>query len=266
MPDEDATAGLAPRLAGTRFADVRWHDSIDSTNREALDLARRGAPEGTVVAADHQSAGRGRLDRTWTAPPGSSLLVSVLLRPRLAPEHLHMVTAVTGIAASDACAEIAGFRPKLKWPNDLVHDDRKLAGILAEAVSEGGRVSALVVGMGLNVNWPPDLPDELAATAVAANHVAGRDIDRAALLARFLERLDEHYGALCEPGGWRGALLNYRRLCATLGRNVRAELPGDETVVGKAVEVTADGRLMIEVDGGGMRRVAAGDVVHLRPA
>jgi BirA family transcriptional regulator, biotin operon repressor / biotin---[acetyl-CoA-carboxylase] ligase len=257
-------ASESAALASTRFGDVRWHESIDSTNREALALARAGAPDGVVVVADHQTAGRGRLDRQWVAPPGSSLLVSVLLRPAIVVDHLQMVTAAVAVAASDACAEVAGFRPRLKWPNDLVVDDRKLAGVLAEALIEGGQPAAVVVGMGLNVNWP-SLPPELAETATACNLVAGHDVDRAALLVRFLERLDEHYGTLCEPGGWRGVLLNYRRLCSTLGRMVRVELPGDRAVVGKAVEVTGDGRLLVE-DAGALVTVAAGDVVHLRPA
>jgi len=254
-------AGAKQTLANTRFADVRWHDSIDSTNRLAADLAREGAPEGVVVAADHQTAGRGRLDRRWEAPPGSSLLMSMLFRPPRSVTHLNLVNAAAGIAASDACNEVAGFRPLLKWPNDVVVDDRKLAGILAEVVGQ-----AVVVGIGLNVNWPSPLPPELADTATAANLVAGREVDRVALFVRLLERLDEHYGALCEPGGWRGVLLNYRRLCATLGRQVRVELPGDELVEGKAVEVAVDGHLLVEVDGGrALRRIGVGDVVHLRP-
>lgn len=259
-------SGATQALAGTRFADVRWHASIDSTNRALLDEARKGAPEGLVFVADHQTAGRGRLDRTWEAPAGSSLLVSVLLRPQVALDEAHLTTAVVAIAASEACAEVAGFRPLLKWPNDLVVDDRKLAGILAEAVVAGSRLDAMVVGMGLNVNWPSPLPESLAATATACNQVAGREIDRPALLVRFLQRLDEHYGALCEPGGWRGVLVNERRLSATLGRDVRVELPSGGELVGRAVEITRDGNLMVETAGGGMTRVSVGDIVHLRTA
>lgn len=258
--------GATQALAGTRFADVRWHASIDSTNRALLEEARAGAPEGVVHVADHQTAGRGRLDRTWEAPAGSSLLVSVLLRPPLGLEEAHLATAVVAVAASDACDEVAGFRPLVKWPNDLVVDDRKLAGILAEVVSVGPRLEAIVVGVGLNVNWPSPLPETLAATATACNHVTGADVDRTALLVRFLQRLDEHYGALCEPGGWRGVLVNERRLSATLGRDVRVELPAGDEVVGRAVEITRDGNLMIETAAGGMRRVSVGDIVHLRPS
>lgn len=215
-----------------------------------------------MAVADRQTAGRGRLDRTWEAPPGSALLVSVLLRPDILPTHLHSTTMAAAVAASDACEEVAGFRPLLKWPNDIVVGDRKLAGLLAEAELSGDRVDAVVVGMGLNVNWDRP-PPELADTAIAASEVAGRIIDRGALLDRFLERLEEHYGALVEPGGWRGTLLNYRRLSATLGQEVRVEL-AHETFTGRAVEVTSEGHLLVEIDGE-VRRVSAGDVIHLRP-
>ena len=216
-----------------------------------------------MAVADRQTAGRGRLDRTWEAPAGSALLLSVLLRPNLLPTHVHSTTMVAAVAASDACEEVAGFRPLLKWPNDIVVEDRKLGGLLAEAELRGDKVDAVVVGMGLNVNWDRP-PADLADIAVAANEVAGRAVDRDVLLDTFLDRLEEHYSALVEPGGWRGSLLNYRRLSATLGQLVRVELAG-ETFTGKAVEVTGEGHLLVET-GGGIRRVPAGDVVHLRPA
>src|SRR5947208_2273673 len=151
--------------------EVRRFAELDSTNRWLLDEARAGAAEGLVVVADHQTAGRGRLGRTWVAPPGSSLLVSVLFRPR-SLETGHLLTTAVAVAACDACEGVAGVAPDLKWPNDLLVGDRKLGGVLAEA--EG---AAIVVGLGLNVNWPAGAPD----TAVALSHVAGRDVDRARL-------------------------------------------------------------------------------------
>lgn len=168
------------------------------------------------------------------------------------------------VAACDACDEVAGFRPQLKWPNDIVVGDRKLAGLLAEAELRGEAVDAVVVGMGFNVNWeqpPPGLED----IAIAASEVAGRPVDREALLQHFLDRFEEHYSALVEPGGWRGTLLNYRRSSSTLGKDVRVELAG-ETFTGRAMEVTGEGHLLVKTTDGDVRRVPAGDVVHLRPA
>jgi len=214
--------------------------------------------------ADRQTAGRGRLDRTWEAPAGSALLVSALLRPDLLPTHVHSTAMAAAVAACDACDEVAGFRPELKWPNDIVVWDKKLAGLLAEAELKGDDVDAVVVGMGLNVNWetpPPGLED----IAIAASEVVGRAVDQEALLQHFLDRFAEHYSALVEPGGWRGTLLNYRRSSSTLGKDVRVELP-DETFTGRAVEVTGEGHLLVKTPSGDVRRVPAGDVVHLRPA
>lgn len=205
-----------------------------------------------MAVADHQTAGRGRLGRTWTAPPGSSLLVSVLLRPGLPADRMHLVTAAVAVAASDALLQVAGFRPGIKWPNDLLVDDRKLAGVLAEVEGD-----AVIVGIGINVNWPPVLPAELAAIAASANQVAGHDVDREQLLAALLERL----GELVDH--WDDVSAAYRANCVTLGRHVRVELT-HETFVGIAVEVTDEGHLVVELDEGGRLEVAAADVVHLR--
>ena len=244
-----------------RFADIRRFDELDSTNRYVLDEARDGAPEGLVAVADHQTAGRGRLGRTWTAPPGSSLLVSVLLRPQLEVVRAHLVTMAAGVAACEAVFLTAGFAPSLKWPNDLVVGGRKLAGMLSEADVRDGTINALVVGIGINVNWG-DFPPEIAETATACNLVAGGDVDRDELLARFLERLDHRYDVLMSPTGDQAILGEYRQRCATLGRDVRVET-GDGVIEGRASDVTDAGHLLVDVDGR-VEEVAVGDVVHLR--
>lgn len=255
--------------AGGRFADVRRVGETGSTNTDLLELARRGAPEGVVLAADHQSAGRGRLGRTWKAPPGSSLLVSVLLRPGLPPGRTHLVTVAAGLAAADAVEEVAGSRPGLKWPNDLVVEGqagtRKLAGLLSEAVVAAADVTAVVVGMGMNVRWPEPLPEGLEATATTVTRVAGRPVDVPEVLAAYLSALDRRYDALLGEGGVAATAAAHRDACATLGRRVAVQL-GDGTLAGVAVDVDDDGHLVLDLDGGGRRSVAVGDVVHLRPA
>jgi BirA family biotin operon repressor/biotin-[acetyl-CoA-carboxylase] ligase len=232
---------------------VRRFEELDSTNRLALELARAGEPEGVVVVADHQTAGRGRLGRTWVAPPGSSLLMSILLRPDLPVERLHLVVAAVGLSAADAVEATTGVRPGLNWPNDLVVDDRKLSGVLAEREGD-----AVVVGIGINVNWPDQLPAELAATATAANHLAGRPVDRDGVLTAMLDCLADRYG------DWPRVGSEYRRNCSTIGRRVRVEL-SDETFTGTAADVTDEGHLLVDV-GMCLRTVTAGDVVHVRPA
>ncbi len=231
--------------------EVRWFDSLDSTNRYVLDEARRGAPEGLVAVADFQTAGRGRRGRGWEAPPGASLLVSVLLRPSLAPERTPLVSMACGVAMAEAVTRVAGFAPRLKWPNDLVVGDRKLAGILAERDAD-----AIVVGAGVNVAWQ-ELPPDLADTATACNLETGRTVDRRELLDAYLAELDRRSDDL------DGIVAEYRARLATLGRRVRVERPGDE-LVGRAVDIGDTGGLRIESDGGDVVDVHVGDVVHLR--
>ncbi|MEY2404152.1 MAG: BirA family transcriptional regulator [Acidimicrobiaceae bacterium] len=245
-------------MAHTRFADIRWVGETGSTNADLLALARDGAPEGIVLVADHQTAGRGRAGRTWTAPAGASLLLSLLVRP---PARVAGLSSMAiALAASDAIADVAGFRPRLKWPNDLVWPgdgsaaDRKLAGILAEAHWPSEREVAVVLGIGINVNWPAELPEELRDIAVAVNHVAGHDVEREDVLLRMLQRFDERYDELLG-----GAILDaWRATSATLGRRVRVDL-GSETIEGIAHDVTDEGHLIV-----GNRTIAVGDVVHLR--
>jgi BirA family transcriptional regulator, biotin operon repressor / biotin---[acetyl-CoA-carboxylase] ligase len=244
-----------------------------------MDLARDGAAEGIVLVADHQSAGRGRLGRTWQAPPGSSLLVSVLLRPPASAADA--VTMVAALSMAEAAGAVAGVDARLKWPNDLVvavgGTDRKLAGILAEAdwptgsTISGGYVEpaptervTVVVGIGVNVNWPADVPDDLAATLTSCNHLAGREVDREDLLIEFLRRLDERYGRLrATPDDRTWLRDDWRRRSATLGRRVRVDL-GAGDVEGTAVDIDDAGRLVVETVDGDVRTLAVGDVVHLR--
>ena len=254
---------LADALAATRFTDLRCFPEVDSTNRLLLDAARAGEPEGVVAVADFQSAGRGRLGRTWSAPPGASLLVSVLVRPDVPPDRAHLVTMAAGLAACDAVWLVAGFNPSLKWPNDLVVGDRKLGGMLTEADLADGRVKALVVGLGLNVNWH-DFPPEIAEVAVACNQVTGETVDRSDLLVRLLERFEDRYAGLAGAYGPEGVVAEYRQRCSTLGRRVRIE-QADGAFEGTAVDVDDDGRLVVERDEGAPAVVAVGDVVHLRP-
>jgi BirA family biotin operon repressor/biotin-[acetyl-CoA-carboxylase] ligase len=226
---------------------VEHVDTTGSTNADLLAEARAGAPPGLVRVAAFQSAGRGRMGRVWEAAPGDCLLVSVLLRPDRASE-LHRLTQAVALAAADACALVGGFRPDLKWPNDLLVNERKLAGILAESLVEGRSVAAVVVGMGLNVRAAPP-------GAVSATEAAGRAVDR-------LELLDAFLGAL---SGLDPTVIatRYRSELGTLGRQVRVDTQGG-IVEGRAVDVGTDGRLLIEGADGARTEIAAGDVVHLR--
>lgn len=270
VPGERARSVLTAGV-GARFADVRWVTETGSTNADAMALAREGSAEGIVLVADHQTAGRGRAGRTWAAPAEASLLLSVLLRPPL--RVMDLSTMAMAVATAEAVEAVAGFAPRLKWPNDLVWpgdgtaDDRKLAGILAEAdYRQSGpddRV-VVVVGMGINVAWPDELPDDLADIAVACNHITQTPVDREDLLVAILRRLDTHYSALLDGDGDRDSLLAaWRSRSATLGRRVRVDL-GEQEVEGVAADITPSGHLVVETPDG-PRDIAAGDVIHLRP-
>jgi BirA family biotin operon repressor/biotin-[acetyl-CoA-carboxylase] ligase len=229
---------------------------IDSTNAWLARRAREGADEGLVVFADFQSAGRGRLERPWVAPARTSLLCSVLLRPSLEVDQVQLVVAAASLAARAALVRLCGLRPGLKWPNDLVVDDAKLAGTLAEVVADPG--FAVVVGLGINLS---EHPPELVATDVLAES----SITMAArgLLDIVLEELEWRY-ALLESDEGRSRLRDeYRRALVTLGRRVVVERTND-LLEGEARDVDDSGRLIVDVDGVEVA-VSTGDVVHVRP-
>jgi BirA family biotin operon repressor/biotin-[acetyl-CoA-carboxylase] ligase len=209
--------------------------------------------DGVVAVADEQTAGRGRHGRTWSARPGSALLVSVRLRPALPAERLHLVTLAAAIAATEAVHAVAGFGPRVKWPNDVVVDDRKLAGILAEADGAG----AVVVGMGLNLRTDA-YPEDLADLATACDRHAVGPVDRDDLLCAWLCAFDAHLDALDE------IVAAAIERSATLGRAVRVEL-ARESFTGVATRLTGEGYLVVTRDDGDEAVVTAGDVVHLRP-
>ena len=215
----------APRatsaLTGTRFSRFHWVDETGSTNADLLRVARDGGPE-QVLGADHQTAGRGRMGRVWEAPPGASLLCSVLVRPAVGSIDPHVVTTSLGLAAAEAVEAVTGVAVGIKWPNDLVAgtsaapDDRKLAGVLAESTVVDGRVDAVVAGIGVNVNWPDGFPDELAATAVSLRQLVGADVDRTDLVVAMLRRLEVH---LADPSRVRRSLNGRRRSGGRSGWN-----------------------------------------------
>lgn len=249
------------RLTGTRFTTVRTYAQLDSTNSALVEEARSDAPEGLVLVADHQTGGRGRLGRTWSAAPGAALLVSVLLRPPLPIDEVSVVLMAAGLAACDGVEAAAGFRPGLKWPNDLVVRDRKLAGLLTEAT--GGADPGVVLGLGINVAASA-YPAELAGQATSCEEEASRPVDRAELLVAFLVALETRYSSVL-GGGSRSATLDaYRADSATLGRRVRVELAAGPALEGSASGVADDGRLVVVDDAGAEHLVSVGDVKHLR--
>lgn len=264
LPDDLAALQLAGR---GRFADVRVFAEVDSTNTVVLGEAAGGAPHGTVVVADHQRAGRGRLGRTWDAEAGSALLVSVLVRHRFEAEQVPVLTLVAGHEMASAVEDLCSATVRLKWPNDLRVGGRKLGGVLAEARSD--TPGAIVIGVGVNVARGA-LPPEVAASAVSLEE-AGHAVTRADLLAGFLARLDARLLALGEGpeadrDGIDAFLSEYADRCETLGTDVRVRLhtTGAVVVEGRAAGVGPDGSLEVTLPDGDVVAVAHGEVEQLR--
>jgi BirA family transcriptional regulator, biotin operon repressor / biotin---[acetyl-CoA-carboxylase] ligase len=252
------------------FRPLEVLERVPTTMARAAELGDAGAPEGATVVAEEQTAGRGRLGRPWVAPPGTALLVSVLLRPALAPSDLWLVASLAGVSLVDAVGELAAGAPRrpraaLKWPNDLLLDGRKAAGLLAEAGVHGGRLSWVALGMGANVNQSPaDFPPEVAGTATSLALATGAPVDRAALLGAWARRFEAGYRRLAE-GETGPVLAAYRNRLETLGLEVRADRLAGGPVVGTAVDLAPSGNLVVLTGSGARVEVAAADVRHLRP-
>lgn len=261
-----AVEGPSARYGHGRWR-IEWHAAVTSTNDCVMAAARAGEPPGLVVGADGQSAGRGRLGRAWRAPDGRALLVSVLLAiPPAGPQAALQAAAV---ALRQALLELSGVSAGLKWPNDLVVGDRKLAGLLGEHVGP----DRVVVGVGCNLAG--SFPAELADRAVALSEL-GADVATAALCARWLDRLGWWMEQLATPAGAATLAGTVAATSVTLGRRVRVELvgrdlgsgdppAGGDVLVGRATGLRADGALEVRDDTGRLHVVIAGDVVHLRP-
>jgi BirA family biotin operon repressor/biotin-[acetyl-CoA-carboxylase] ligase len=232
---------------------------IGSTNAALAATAADDAPEGTVLVAEHQVSGRGRLDRVWTSPPRAGLTVSFLLRPDVPAARRGWLPLLTGVALAEAVGEVTGVRASLKWPNDLLAlDGRKLAGILAE--SSG---TAVVVGVGLNVSTTTaELPD----TATSLSRVTGATVDRAPVLLAFLRAVERRYrqwtAALGDPVSC-GLARDYLAWSSTVGTDVAVSLPDGSTLAGRATAVDWDGRLVVATPAGQVE-LASGDVRHVR--
>jgi len=244
-----STSELERALAAAGLhAPVRFEEVTGSTNATALDLADRGWPEWTLVAADHQTAGRGRLGRTWVDRPGDSLMFSYVLRPeRLDPSSAGLVPLLAGAAMAGAASEVAGVEVLCKWPNDLLLGGEKVGGILVESAVVEARIRHVVVGIGVNVVAP-----------AGVHGAAGLgEVDRVALLARFLERFRDGYARL--PAGVTRA---WTLVSATLGREVEVRRLDGPPMRGRAVAVDDRGALVVETAEGPVA-VGSGEVEHL---
>ena len=257
--ETEIAQGLDTALVGRK---IICYDTVDSTNLVLKNLAREGAEDGTVVVADSQGTGRGRMERAFFSPPGKGIWVSILLRPTFLPQDAPKCTLMAAVAVARAM-ETFGLRAAIKWPNDILHEGRKLVGILTEMSAEMDRVNYVVIGIGINVNIAPeDFPEELRATATSLMQMKGAPLPRVAFLQELLRALDDLYTSV-QREGFAPVLAAWREYAVTLGQEVRVIGPAGVEFEGVAADIDAEGALLVDT-AEGRRRVLAGDV-SIRP-
>lgn len=235
-------------------------DSVDSTNNVLKEMAKNGAPQGTCVMALEQTGGRGRQGKSFSSPKGQGLYFSVLMRPRCIPAQVGHVTAMAAVAAADAVEAVTGVKPQIKWTNDLVLGNKKLAGILSEMEAdwEKNAIEYIVVGVGINLAQKPhEFPEELQNIATSIRAYSRKETSLPLLAAALVERFSQMSGSLLtEKALW---LQRYRENCVTIGKEVKV-IRGDETKFAWALDVDEDGGLMVRFPGGKFETIYAGEV------
>ncbi|TYO99864.1 BirA family biotin operon repressor/biotin-[acetyl-CoA-carboxylase] ligase [Geothermobacter ehrlichii] len=253
---EEIRSRLGESLVGRR---VVCFERTDSTNLQALRLAEQGAEEGTVLIAEAQDAGKGRLGRSWLSPPGVNLYTSIILRPEIPPWDAPQMTFLAAMAVVRAVEEVCALSPRVKWPNDLLLGGRKVAGLLSELSADMDRVRAVVLGIGLNVNMSPEqIPSTLRYPATSLAIEGGRNYSRIDLACAICRHLDALY-RLYRERGFEPVRLAWEANCDLIGRRVEVSC-GEGTLRGRVRGIDGDGALLLDGPGGGVERILAGDV------
>jgi BirA family transcriptional regulator, biotin operon repressor / biotin---[acetyl-CoA-carboxylase] ligase len=253
---------IQSRTHGTIGRKIFIYDTVSSTNTVALELAENTL-EGTVVLADSQGKGRGRLDRTWISPPGVNLYMSVILKPDLEPKDITLITVMSAVACADALRKTTGLKVSIKWPNDLIIHDRKLGGILTEIRTEKKGILFAVVGIGININTVlHEFPQDIRDVATSTLHETGRIFSREEITAELLNEMDRWYMVLKKMD--RKALLDrWMELSSTLGKQVVVST-AHESLTGLAESIDDGGMLILRLLSGQVKKIHSGDLTELR--
>jgi len=274
-PDADKKKGTGPAslplqvqqiqdgLATSRLGNkIHYFSAVDSTNSCARQLAERGAEEGEIVIAESQNHGRGRLGRPWVSPPYLNLYFSVVLRPKLPPIDAPQITLMAAVALADTVASFIPVAPVIKWPNDVLVRGRKLAGVLTESSGDSVRIEFVILGIGVNLNYPRSLmPEAIRQRATSIVELTQKNISREAFVRRLIQDLDRCYGEL-EEGGFDPLATRWEARFGFRGKKVRVEMT-DRVLIGRAKGIDRDGALILEDEMGQCQRVVAGDVIPL---
>ncbi|WP_243296799.1 biotin--[acetyl-CoA-carboxylase] ligase [Bacillus litorisediminis] len=256
VKEYDITTGLDTTKLGQNYF---YYDTVASTQKIAHELAQKGEPEGTLVLADQQQSGRGRMDRPWFSPKGTGIWMSLILRPRLLPAQTPQLTLLTAVAVAQAIEEVTGITPSIKWPNDLLIDGKKCTGILTELQAESDQVRYLIIGIGINVNQvKEDFPEELRTLATSLKMIKGQEISRAKLVQEILKRLERLYDIYLMQG-FKPIKLLWESYADTLGKIIKAKTMHG-TIQGKAIGLSDEGVLMVEEINGTQHKIYSADI------
>jgi BirA family biotin operon repressor/biotin-[acetyl-CoA-carboxylase] ligase len=241
---------------------IHYLTEVDSTNSHARRLADRGAQAGEVIIAESQTRGRGRLGRLWVSPAHVNLYLSVILRPKLPPVDAPQITLMAAVALADALAPFIPAVPEIKWPNDILAEGRKLAGILTESACHAESIDFVILGVGVNINYPVEsMPDAIRKRATSMISLAGASVSRENVARRLIQDLDRCYGEL-EETGFQALAARWQTRFGLRGKKVRVEMT-DRIIIGTARGIDRDGALLLEDSRGELQRVVAGDVVPI---
>lgn len=235
--------------------------SLDSTNTNCFKLGEEGVPEGALVLAEHQKKGRGRLGRQWVSPKEKNVLISILLRPILSPAQVPKITLIAATSLARVIHKLYSIKVGIKWPNDILCQEKKLCGILTEMSAESDRVNFVVLGIGINVNAQKE---ELPPEGIALSTILGKSVSRVEFLREFLKELEKDYLRL-KSGNFKTVIDDWEKYSATSGKRVRVDLLGKK-IEGSAMGIDEEGALWIRRDNGLQEKITAGDVQHLRSA
>lgn len=255
MTEEELKSLMRTRWAGRNIV---YYKETDSTNLRIKQLGDEGAPEGTLAVADSQSAGRGRRGRTWDSPAGSSIYMSVLLRPRILPDRAPMLTLVMACSVAEGIMDCEDVKVQIKWPNDIIINGRKLVGILTEMSTQIDYINHVTVGVGINVNMT-EFPEEIRGTATSLRLETGHVVKRARLIAAIMERLEQNYGIFLQTEDMSGLMEKYSSLLVNQGKEVMV-LGAKEEYKAYAVGINNTGELIVRREDGTEEAVYAGEV------
>ncbi len=253
---DELSVGLGTKTVGNQ---IFSYESLDSTNDTCFELGKKGIPEGACIFSEFQKKGRGRLGREWLSPKGKNILFSVLLRPVLTPSEVAKMTLTASLAVVRVLQNATNKKLGIKWPNDILFEEKKVAGILTEMQAEADRVDFIVIGIGINVN---SSAKDLPSGAFSVKEVLGESLHRLSLAREILRELDADYLRL-KKEGFAGIAKEWEDFSVTSGRRVLAKLLG-RSIQGQAVGIDKDGALWIRQDSGLQEKVMAGDIQHLR--